>query len=381
MEGFELNLDNILDEGAIDLFDSEGTQEQQAPEKEQEEQQTDEQTTEIDPNSLFGEPSESVGSGLNEGEENALSSKGTSTSPDNDFFSSIAEAFMNEGILPNLTEESVKSIKSAEDFRNVIDDYLKSELDEQQKRIKDALDNNVEVSAIKQYENMLGYLNSISENTLRDESTQGEELRKRLIYQDYINRGFSAQRAEKEVNRAISSGTDIDDAIDALNGCKNFYQESYNSIIEKAKQERAQEEDDLKARSNKIKDAITNPKSKVFGELNIDSKTRQQIYDNISKPIYRDPQTGEVFTAIQKYEMENKDDFLIKVGMLYTLTDGFKSLDKLIGKEVKKGVKRGLRDLENKINNTSRDSYGNLKFTSGVDDKESYLGKGLRLAL
>lgn len=381
MEGFELNLDNILDEGAIDLFDSEGTQEQQAPEKEQEEQQTDEQTTEIDPNSLFGEPSESVGSGLNEGEENALSSKGTSTSPDNDFFSSIAEAFMNEGILPNLTEESVKSIKSAEDFRNVIDDYLKSELDEQQKRIKDALDNNVEVSAIKQYENMLGYLNSISENTLRDESTQGEELRKRLIYQDYINRGFSAQRAEKEVNRAISSGTDIDDAIDALNGCKNFYQESYNSIIEKAKQERAQEEDDLKARSNKIKDTITNPKSKVFGELNIDSKTRQQIYDNISKPIYRDPQTGEVFTAIQKYEMENKDDFLIKVGMLYTLTDGFKSLDKLIGKEVKKGVKRGLRDLENKINNTSRDSYGNLKFTSGVDDKESYLGKGLRLAL
>ena len=343
MEGLELNLDNILDENAINLFESDETQEQTSPE-EQQEDQTDKQTTEIDPNALFGEPSESVGS-ESEGEENTLPNKGNSTSPDNDFFSSIAEAFMNEGILPNLNEESVKNIKSAKDFRDVIEDYLKSELDEQQQRVKEALDNNVEVSAIKQYENVLGYLNSISENLLRDEGTQGEDLRKRLIYQDYINRGFSAQRAEKEVNRSLSSGTDIDDAIDALNGCKAFYQKNYNSIIEEAKQKKAQEEEDLIARSNKIKDAITNPKNKVFGEFDIDSKTRQQIYDNISKPVYRDPQTGEVFTAVQKYEMDNRDDFLIKVGMLYTLTDGFKSLDKLIGKEVKKGLKRGLKDL------------------------------------
>lgn len=379
MEGLELNLDNILDENAINLFESDETQEQTSPE-EQQEDKTDKQTTEIDPNSLFEEPSESVGS-ESEGEENTLPNKGNSTSPDNDFFSSIAEAFMNEGILPNLNEESVKNIKSAKDFRDVIEDYLKSELDEQQQRVKEALDNNVEVSAIKQYEDVLGYLNNISENLLRDEGTQGEDLRKRLIYQDYINRGFSAQRAEKEVNRSLSSGTDIDDAIDALNGCKAFYQKNYNSVIEEAKQKKAQEEEDLIARSNKIKDAITNPKNKVFGEFDIDSKTRQQIYDNISKPVYRDPQTGEVFTAVQKYEMDNRDDFLIKVGMLYTLTDGFKSLDKLIGKEVKKGLKRGLKDLEGRINNTSRDSYGNLKFTSGVDDKESYIGKGLRLAL
>lgn len=48
------------------------------------------------------------------------------------------------------------------------------------------------------------------------------------------------------------------------------------------------------------------------------------------------------------------------MGLLFTLTDGFKSLDKLVGSKVKKGIKKGLRDLEDKINNTSRDSYGNL---------------------
>lgn len=79
--------------------------------------------------------------------------------------------------------------------------------------------------------------------------------------------------------------------------------------------------------------------------------------------------------------MDNSDEFLAKVGLLFTLTDGFKSLDKLVGSKVKKGIKKGLRDLESKINNTSRDSYGNLQFASGVTDDESYLGKGIRLAL
>ena len=121
--------------------------------------------------------------------------------------------------------------------------------------------------------------------------------------------------------------------------------------------------------------------SKFFDDIELDKGTRQKIYDNITKPIYKDKETGEVFTAIQKYEMENRDEFIAKLGLLFTLTDGFKSIDRLVNGKVKKEIKRGLRDLESKINNTSRDSSGSLRFTSGVDDSESYLGKGLKLAL
>jgi hypothetical protein len=43
-----------------------------------------------------------------------------------------------------------------------------------------------------------------------------ENFRKSLIFQDLINRGYSQQKAEKEVQKSINAGTDIDDAIDAL---------------------------------------------------------------------------------------------------------------------------------------------------------------------
>jgi hypothetical protein len=104
----------------------------------------------------------------------------------------------------------------------------------------------------------------------------------------------------------------------------------------------------------------------------LDKSTRQRVYDNISKPIYKDPDTGELLTAVQKYERDNSTEFLKNVGLLFTLTDGFKNLDKLVKGKVRKEVKKGLRELESTINSTSRTSDGNLRFTSGVgDDLES----------
>jgi hypothetical protein len=117
----------------------------------------------------------------------------------------------------------------------------------------------------------------------------------------------------------------------------------------------------------------------VFGDLQIDKATRQKVVDNISKPIYKNPETGELLTAIQKYERENRTDFLKNVGILYTLTDGFKNLDSLVKGKVNKEMKKGLRELENTLNNTARTSDGNLNFMSGVGDSESIISKGWKL--
>ena len=78
--------------------------------------------------------------------------------------------------------------------------------------------------------------------------------------------------------------------------------------------------------------------------------------------------------------MENGTDFLKNVGLLFTLTDGFKNLDGLVKGKVRKEVKKGLRELENTLNNTARTSDGNLKYVSGVEeDPESFIGKGWKL--
>jgi len=75
-------------------------------------------------------------------------------------------------------------------------------------------------------------------------------------------------------------------------------------------------------------------------------QTRQKIYDNIAKPIYKDPETGNYYTALQKYQKENNNDFIKNMGIVYTLTDGFKNMDGLIKGKLNKEMKKGFKELE-----------------------------------
>ena len=383
----ELSLDNILGAEEIEnLFveddETQGTPpvNEEPPKKEEEPSKDKEETTEVvDVDNLFTDTPESVGSGKENTEEKEdTTSKGNGTSPKN-FYSSIAKALKEEGIFPDLEDDSLTKVKDPEDFRDLIDQQIKAGLDERQKRIDEALNAGVEPTEIRKYENTINFLDSIKEENISDEGDKGEKLRKDLIYQDFINRGYSKERATREVQKSFNAGTDIDDAKEALKSNIDFFRDKYDELVNDAKSEAAEEEKERKEQAEKLKSSILNDKD-VFGDLSVDKSTRQKIYDNIAKPVYKDPETGEYFTAIQKYEMENRTDFLKNIGLLFTLTDGFKNLDGLVKGKVKKEVKKGLRELEHTLNNTARTSDGNLKFVSGVDeDPESFIGKGWNL--
>ena len=383
----ELSLDNILGAEEIEnLFVEDGeTQDtspanEEPPKKEEEPSKDKEETTEVvDVDNLFTDTPESVGSGKENTEEKEdTTPKGDGTSPKN-FYSSIAKALKEEGIFPDLDDEGLSKVKDPEDFRDLIDQQIKAGLDERQKRIDEALNAGVEPTEIRKYENTINFLDSIKEENISDEGDKGEKLRKDLIYQDFINRGYSKERAAREVQKSFNAGTDIDDAKEALKSNIDFFRDKYDELVNDAKSEAEEEEKERKEQAEKLKSSILNDKD-VFGDLSVDKSTRQKIYDNIAKPVYKDPETGEYFTAIQKYEMENRTDFLKNIGLLFTLTDGFKNLDGLVKGKVKKEVKKGLRELEHTLNNTARTSDGNLKFVSGVDeDPESFIGKGWNL--
>lgn len=386
----ELSLDNILGAEEIEnLFvDDNESQETPPPESNEEKDPNDkgnkdkdkEETTEVvDVDNLFTDTPESVGSGKENTEEKEdTTPKGSGTSPKN-FYSSIAKALKEEGIFPDLDDEGLSKVKEPEDFRDLIEQQIKAGLDERQKRIDEALSAGVEPTEIKKYENTINYLDSIKEENISDEGDEGEKLRKNLIYQDFINRGYSKERAAREVQKSFNAGTDIDDAKEALKSNRDFFKDKYDELINDAKSEAEQEENERKEQAEKLKSSILNDKD-VFGDLSVDKSTRQKIYDNIAKPVYKDPETGEYYTAIQKYEMEHRTDFLKNIGLLFTLTDGFKNLDGLVKGKVKKEVKKGLRELENTLNNTARTSDGNLKYVSGVDeDPESFVERGWKL--
>lgn len=388
----ELILDNILGAEEIEnLFvddkvqdtspEDEVTPDQEDGKEDKKNKEKDEETTEvIDVDNLFTDEPESVGSGKDntKGKEDT-SSREDSTSPQKTIYSSIAKALKEEGIFPDLDDEVLSKVKEPEDFRDLVEQQIKAGLEERQKRIDDALNYGIEPTEIKRYENTLNFLDSVKEENITDESDKGEELRKNLIFQDFINRGYSRERATREVQKSFNAGTDIEDAKEALKSNTEYFKGKYDDLIEDAKLEAQKEEENRKEQANKLKESILNEKN-ILGDLSIDKPTRQKIYDNISKPIYKDPETGEYYTAIQKYEKDNRVDFLKYLGLIFTLTDGFKSLDGLVKGKVKKEVKNGLRDLEHAINNTARDSDGNLKFVSGVDeDPESFIGKGWKI--
>lgn len=361
-------IDNLFMEGE-DEEPVKGSQEEPSgPEENAEETKTE--TTEIDPDTLFEEQSESVGSDEEDvqGKKENTSATKSSTSPNN-VFSSIATAMVDGGVTPDL---DASKVTDAESLRVELDKYVSGLLDERQRRIEEALNNGVETDTIKSYENTINQLNSISEDYIEDENN--EEFRKRLIYQDFINKGYSKEEAEEELEEILNAGTDIRKAKRALTNMKDFYRNQYQQIREEAKAQTAKEQEELKKNVENLKKEMLDNNT-AFGDFEISKENRQKAFDAITKPVWKDPETGDYLTAIQKYERENRTDFMKKLGIVFALTDGFKSLDVMIKNKVNKAKNKAFADLETKLSNTRRDSYGNLEFASGKEDPESFFSR------
>ena len=370
MEG--LSLDNMMTgEEAAALFDPESNKEEteETPsENPNENKEENKETTEVvDVDTLFTDKPESVGSEDNKEQEDTSSKEETSPN----FYSSIAKTFAEDGVFQDLNDEALSKVNDAESFIDLMEKQIQSKLDEKQRRIDEALNAGIEPTQVQKFESNMKVLNSITDEAISEEGEKGENLRKNIIYEDYIQKGFSKERAIKAVERSIAAGTDIEDAKEALQSCKDQVTKAYNDAIKEAKEEKANEEKELREQAEALKKSILSDK-KPFGDLELDKNTRQRVFDAISKPVFTDPETGDKLTAIQKFEADNHNDFMKYVGLTYVLTDGFKSLDGLVKGKVKKEIGKGLKELEHTLNNTARNSDGTLKFTSGVGaDPES----------
>ena len=395
MEG--LSFDNILGEQEIEtLFTDPNDTETQEDNIQQEEEDIDdsptdgkgkkkEKTTEvINPETLFEDDiPESVGSGKNkEGkkEDTVHDADQDGTSPDN-FYSSIANALAVDGIFPNLDEETVKKAVDAETFSNLIESEINARLDEKQQRISKALESGVEPTDIKKYEDTLTYINSITDAALAEESEKGEQTRSTLIYQDFLNKGMTPEKAKKLTDRAIEAGTDVEDAKEALMSNKEFFTGEYNRLLQEAQQKFEEDKADRAKQAQQLQASMLNDKQ-LMGDIEISKDIRKKAFDAISKPVYRDPDTGNYLTAMQKYQAENKADFMKYTGLIYTLTNGFKDFDAFVKGKVKKEMKKGLRDLEQTLNNTRRYNDGSLKMvTNQKEDPNSFISGGFQLDL
>ena len=103
----------------------------------------------------------------------------------------------------------------------------------------------------------------------------------------------------------------------------------------------------------------------ILGDIEVDARTRQQAFDNWMKPTHR-TEDGSYQSEIQKYIAENPTDFQMKVALLFTMTEGFTKMGKVIQQAVKKEKKKAIQELEHAVNNTQRTPSGTINMKGEV---------------
>lgn len=374
MEDFTFDIGGILtEEEAENLF-------KETPEEPQEESspgidKTDNHTEEEEPQSP-----EKVGEEENiETGTDAVKPKDDGSSPK--FYSSIASALKNDGIFPDFSDEEIDAVNSPEDFGELFEKAVQAKVDEVTRRVNQALNNGVQPDQVRAYEQTIQYLGGITDDALKAEGEEGENLRKQLIYNDLVNKGYSKDRIAREIEKSFQSGSDVEDAKDALDALNSFYKSGYQKLLDEAQaaadnQKKLQQQNSEKFRKMVLDDEIE------FGSSKLDNRTKQQIFDAVSKPVWKDPDTGQLLTKVQKFQKENPLEFLKQLGMWFVLTDGGKSPDKLVKEQVRVEKNKGIRELERKINSSALGSDGSLRYLSGNQlDSENLLEDGWKIDL
>ena len=362
-EGADVN-DDVVQQG-----DKNNVEEAKTVVEESNKQKTN--ITDVNPDELFGGLQESVGDGEEENQEGENNSEkgGNNSSPN--FHSSVLNALKEDGILPELSDEDITNVKDDEGFKDAIEKVIQDRLDERTKRIENALNAGADIGEIKQYENILSTLNNIDEEALKQEGAKGDDLRRRIIAQDLMNRGYSEDKIKREVKKSFDAGTDIEDAIEALQANVQFYTQKYSDLIEEGKEQAKKYKEDMRRQGEELRKSIVEDKG-IFDEIGMDKRMRQKVYDNISKPSYK-TKDGNWLTEIQKYQMENQADFLKYVSLFYTMTDGFKDLSPLIKKQVKKERTSSIKELENQLKGTNRINTGRLNYVNSNSEENDDL--------
>ena len=387
----EDNLEGVQFLDDVDLFGDDtqpgnadaGQQENQPQEKQTPDEIDRNEPTEVEigeDDSLFGddddqEQPESVGEGKNNKVGKGADTTDNGDSPNGNAYSSFAKALQGDRLFQFLDDEVIDNVKDADSFADAFEKEINARLDDVTRRFKEATEAGVPEDTAGQYENILRQLDAITEDKLSEESEQASRLRQNLLYQDFLNRGYKEDRAKQLVERSVKNGVDIEDAKEALESNKQFYQKQYQSLIEESKREVEAEKERVRKEASEFKKTVLE-KEKVFGDIEVDRATRQKAYDAMTRIVGKNAD-GESVTVVQKFADENPVEFRSILGILWAMTDGFKELGNVLKQDINKKVRSNLKGIEDRIKG-SAPRGGSPRFIGGEDESSSS-GRGWML--
>jgi len=332
-----------------------------------------------DAKEVFGDDDnpESVGEGDDkEGKETGTGEAGSSPKGENPF-ASFAQALKGDGLFQFLPEDVIKGVVDADTFRDAMEQEVNSRLEDAVREVKEALDAGVQPSVIAQHQRTIQNLEAITEDKLNAETPEGANLRKAILKQDLFIRGYKPDRIEKQVERIMESGSDIEEAAEALEAVKEYYRGEYAKVVNSAKEAAAEEKRKTRQEAEDFRKSVLET-NMLFDDIPVDKATRQKAFDAMTRTVDT-TEEGERRTAVQKYADENPVKFRTILGLVWAMTDGFEKPGNLFKKSVDKKVNSNLKELERRLNNQAPQG-GSFNLVEGENgEKRSSRLRGLRI--
>jgi hypothetical protein len=182
-----------------------------------------------------------------------------------------------------------------------------------------------------------------------------------LIYRDFLNKGIPEEKAKQLTLRSVEAGTDKEDAKDALQANKDFFQQKYDELLQSAENAKKANTEKVENQAKELKAALLD-NDEVFKGFKMDAKSRQKAYDAVTKPVFQ-TKDGRQLTEVQKFAEEHPVEFRKALGAYFVLTNGFQGIGNLLNKEVKKQVQSHLKSFDEKLH--SRPSGGSMSYMEG----------------
>jgi hypothetical protein len=345
----QLSLESLGDSDDLDFLAS--TQEDTTSEEEQEESSEENNDIVDDPNVEATEEEAEAE------EENVVDEETPEEgTPSKDFsktLSFFASALAEEGVLTSLDKDT--KIESFDDLKEVVLKTIKDNefagLNERQKNYLKTLELGLPEDEFIKSEKQFEDLSKITKETLEDR----EDLRKQLITEDFLSKGFNKEKAEKLAQMSIDSGTDVEDAMDALEAKRSTIKKQQEQQVAQRKAEIESAKKQQSELNNKIKSIVFDEKKEIIPGFKYNSKVAEKTYDLLTKPVDM-TEDGRPLSAIAKARSENPIDFEIKLHTLFALTDGFKDFSSFY----KTTKSKATQEFINKLNSNTLGKEGSL---------------------
>lgn len=234
---------------------------------------------------------------------------------------SFTSALVEKGVLSGIDPEKLK-IKSVEDLFSLVQEEIKKneygDLNDTQKLYLESLRNGVPEEKAKETLSGTDYLDKIS-----DEVIEGDDkARQWLIYQMYLRKGFTEEKAAKMVERSVRAEEDIAEAKEAKDFLKQELKQNLQAEIAAKEAERKQKEEESKKVIANLKKEIVDSDAPLLAGVTKTKQLAEKVYKSMTEVVEVTPE-GQALNTILKARKENPIEFEKKLHTVWQLTNGF----------------------------------------------------------